>query len=253
MKPWAPLLLVSLMSFDGCAARTDSQRAVVSADTVRLAGARPTQDSIQAQSSEVVRTDTAVRSPGLEMALVDLADKPDPEDDVFARYRVQVKYAGRTDTIPTVLTNRLPVASEDGKLYMFGFAEGGFLDEGYSYDLRTRALAEFKPPPGSTALETHILISPDARHIAYIATNGANGTAVVRSWPDAELVAQGPGAPWCQGDEDYNSVRWLDTRTAELAYCSGGSSKRVWVHTIVDVSNRQIKVDTLASRPAWNP
>jgi hypothetical protein len=184
------------------------------------------------------------------MALVDSTDRGNPGDESFARYHVQVRYAGRTDTIPTVLTTRLPIVGEDGKLYMFGFEEGGFLDKGYSYDLRTRALTQFEPPPGSTALETHIVISPDAKHIAYIATDGL-ATGVVRSWPDGALVAQGPRAPWCEGDEDYNAVRWIDRKTAELAYCTGGGGRRIWVHTLIDVDNGQTKIDTQSSAPHW--
>jgi hypothetical protein len=186
------------------------------------------------------------------MALVDPQDKGDPGDEAFALYRVEVKHNGRTDTIPTVRTNRLPIVSDGARLYMFGFSGGGFLDKGYSYDLHTRTLTEFEAPPGSTALETHIQLGPDAKHIAYIATEG-NARGVVRSWPDGALVAQGPSAPWCEGDEDYNGVRWLDPNTAELAYCSGGGSRRIWVHVLVDVTRQQIKVDTLTSYPRWQP
>lgn len=243
--------MVVLAIAAGCVTHTDSKVGSVRPDTLRSMQVEVRKDSIQSSSIQVARIDTLMPATGLQMALVDRAANGDPGDVAFVVGRVQVKYAGRTDTIPKVLTNRLPVAGDDGKLYVFGYDDSGILDKGYAYDPQTRTLSEFEAPPGSTILETHILLSPDAKHIAYIATEG-NARGVVRSWPDGALVAEGPISPWCEGDEDYNSVRWLDLQTAELAYCSGGS-RRIWVHTLVDVVKHQIKVDTLTSYPRWQP
>jgi hypothetical protein len=182
--------------------------------------------------------------------LVDSLDDGAPGDPAFPTYRVQVTVNGRTDTIAAVRTHTEPLVGPDGRVYGFGH-EYRRLANGYIYTPDTRALATYPTPPGVGSVESHVSISPDARHIAYISEECARPIAacgVVRSWPAAKLIAETPGQPWCEGDEDYNDVRWLDDNRAEFIFCP---KHRFWIYALVAVDTRLVKLDTLASKPDW--
>jgi hypothetical protein len=184
--------------------------------------------------------------------LVDSLDEGGSGDLSFPTYRVEVSVDGKTDTIGRVRTHRMPVVGADGRVYFFGYEGGGFLNGGYIYEPRSRALTTFPTPPGAGALESHMSISSDARYIAYISTEckSSGGCGVVRTWPESRLIAETPAGIWCEGDEDYNDVRWLDPTHAEILYCAEGA-RDFWIHAIIAVTSRELGVDTLSSKPKW--
>lgn len=167
-------------------------------------------------------------------------------------YRVQVTEGARTDTIPGVRTTTLPGVGADGKVYLLAYSRGGLIDNAYTYDPNTRTLTIVEFPAEVSPYAFHHAISPDARHIAYISTDSVGAFGVVRSWPAGVLIARTPSEPWFTGDIDYNGARWLDANHAELIYRSGvDRSRDLWVHTIVTVDPRSVKVDSLTSQPEW--
>jgi hypothetical protein len=220
-------------------------------------------ERVRGASTNSVISERSFRAPRLQLLkVVDSPDKRirDIEDLSVTLYRIQVATESRTDTIPGVQTTTLPTVGADGNIYAFGYDEGGIMLGAYRYDPETRKLAELQVPPGARMLETHMAISPDTRHIAYISTESC-ASGMVRSWPDGKLIAQTPAEPWFRSDIDYNDVRWLDTNRAEIVYRSGrvietrpdGSrgSRGLWVHAIIAVDTPGVKLDSLLSKPDW--
>jgi len=212
-------------------------------------------ERVQGRLSEPAVPERSVRQP--ELSLVDKTVEGDPADLSVDLYRVQIISSGGTQRIPGVRTKSLPTVGVDGSIYGFGYDDSGVIQSAYRYDPEARKLTEIQLPPGVRILETHMAISPDARHIAYISTEVC-ASGVVRSWPDGKLIAQTPAEPWFHSDNDYNDVRWLDAKHAEIVYRSGRAiaprpdrSRGLWVHAIVTVDTPAVKLDSLTSKPDW--
>jgi hypothetical protein len=199
-----------------------------------------------------------------QVALVDRSREGDPGDIAVTRYRVQVKTDTRIDTIPGVRTMTLPGVGADGDVYLFAYDNSGFLTHAYGYDPNTRQLTEMQIPPEINDFAAHLTFSPDARHIAYIGLDSATSypRGRVLSWPAGTLVAQtlpeSPNGPRYESEIDNNDLQWLDADSVELVYHSGRANERtptgiqeLWIHAIVSVKTREVKVDTLASKPEW--
>lgn len=194
-----------------------------------------------------------------QVALVDGSQEGEPGDIAATLYRVQLTTGTGMDTIPGVRTMTLPGVGADGDVYLFGYDRDGFLTHAYSYDPNTRRLTLIQVPQGVEFDGTHLTVSPDARHIAYIGHDSTTSYARgrVRSWPDGKLIAQTPAEPSIEGDIDYNDLRWIDANQVEFVYRSGRTIERnptgpeLWIHTIVAVNTREMKVDSLSSKPEW--
>jgi hypothetical protein len=230
---------------------------------------RKTANADRAQTESTTVSDTtkkagvsAIPTRSLEppqVALVARSHEGDPGDIAVVLYRVRVTTGTRTDTIPGVRTMTLPGVGADGDVYLFGYDRDGFLTHAYRYDPNTRELTEIQVPPDVEFNVTHLTVSPDARHIAYMGHDSVTSYARgrVRSWPDGKLIAQSPAEPSIEGDIDYNDLRWIDADRVEFVYRSGRTIERnptgpeLWIHTIVAVNTREMKVDSLASRPEW--
>lgn len=199
-----------------------------------------------------------------EVALVDMSREGDPGDIAVTRYRVRVTTGTRIDTIPGVRTMTLPGVGADGDVYLFAYDNSGFLTHAYGYDPNTRRLTLVQIPPELNEFSGHLTFSPDARHLAYIGLDSATSypRGRVLSWPAGTLIAQtlpeSPSGPRYESEIDNNELRWLDADRVELVYHSGRANERtptgvqeLWIHAIVSVNTREVKVDTLVSKPEW--
>ena len=199
-----------------------------------------------------------------QVALVDMSKEGDPGDIAVTRYRVRVTTGTRIDTIPGVRTMTLSGVGADGDVYLFAYDNSGFLSHAYGYDPNTRQLTLMQIPPELNEFSGHLTFSPDARHVAYIGPDSATSYphARVLSWPAGTLIAQtlpeSPSGPRYESEIDDNDLRWLDADRVELVYHSGRANERtptgiqeLWIHAILSVKTREVKVDTLASKPEW--
>jgi hypothetical protein len=188
----------------------------------------------------------------------------DPGDVAVILYRIGVTTETRTDTIPGVRTMTLPGVGADGRVYLFAYDNSGFLQHAYSYDPITRKLMNVPFPPELEFNANHLTMSPDARYVAYITPDSATSYphGRVLSWPAGMLIAQtlaeSPGGPRYESEIDDDDVRWLDPDRVEFVYHSGRASERtptgvheLWIHAIIAVGTRDVKVDSLASKPEW--
>jgi len=199
-----------------------------------------------------------------QVALIDSSMEGEPGDIGVILYRIRVTTGTRTDTIPRVRTMTLPGVGADGHVYLFAYDNSGFLTHAYSYDPNTRQLTDIQVPPELEFSATHLTVSPDARHIAYLAPDSATSYTHGRvlSWPAGRLIAQtlaeSPGGPRYESEIDDNDLRWIDPDRVEFVYHSGRAIERsptgpreLWIHAIVAVNTGEVKVDSLASKPHW--
>ena len=256
MKAARAVLACSLLMSPGCAV----ERRTANADG---ASGEPATVTDSGQKAGMPAISTGLLHPP-EVALVDRSIDGDPGDIALIRYRVRVTTGTRTDTIPGVRTRTLPGVGADGNVYLFAYDNSGFLVHAYGYDPNTRNLAEMQSPPEINEFAAHLTFSPDARHVAYIGPDSATSYphARVLSWPAGTLIVQtspeSPSGPRYESEIDDNDLRWLDGDRVELVYHSGRASERtptgiqeLWIHAIVSVKTREVKVDTLASKPEW--
>jgi hypothetical protein len=252
VKATATLLACALVTSAGCAV----ERKTANADRAQTESTHVS-DTTQKAGESAIPT-RSLQPP--QVALVDTSKEGDPGDIAVTRYRVRVTTATRIDTIPGVRTMTLPGVGTDGNVYLFAYDNSGFLTHAYSYDPTTRKLTDIPVPPDIDEFAAHLTVSPDARHVAYIAPDSATSYAVgrVRSWPAGKLIAQTPPEPRYEGDINYNDLRWIDADRVEFVYRSGRAIERsttgpreLWIHAIVGVNAREVKVDSLASKPEW--
>ena len=256
MKAAKAVLACALVMSPGCAV----ERKTANADR---ASGEPAMVPDSAQKAGISAISTRSLPPP-QVALVDRSMEGDPGDIAVTRYRVLVTTGIRTDTIPGVRTMTLPGVGADGDVYLFAYDNSGFLAHAYGYDPNTRQLTEMQIPPEINDLAAHLTFSPDARHIAYIGPDSATSypRGRVLSWPAGTLIAQtlpeSPSGPRYESEIDDNDLRWLDGDRVELVYHSGRASERtptgiqeLWIHAILSVKTREVKVDTLASKPEW--
>jgi hypothetical protein len=190
-----------------------------------------------------------------QLKLVDSAEL----GDVFSLivYRLQVKCDNGLDTLAGIRVKELPVVGGDGNLYGIGYDRHGDLSSGYRYDPNGGKVSLLPLPEYFDLHATHMSLSPDARHVAYI-WGGSSSVAsgIVRSWPEFKLIAQTPPDSGFESEIDYSQARWLDANRAEFVYTRSGERvppanipRRWWIHAVVALDPRSMKVDTVDREP----
>ncbi len=219
---------------------TDTQQGVETSATVQSTAVEPESSAARLRSLGIAR-----------VALIDTTMEGEPGDIGSTLYRIRVTTGTRIDTIPGVRTMTMPGVGADGKVYLFSYDDGGFLLAAHQYDPNTRRLTQIQLPPDVGVSGAQIMTSPDARHIAYMTPPSSTSPpyGLVRSWPDGKLVDQTPAEPWREEEVDSRVVRWLDANRAEFLYASGRVNR--WIHAIVTLHPRAVKVDSLESQPEW--
>jgi hypothetical protein len=174
-------------------------------------------------------------------------------------YTLQVTCDNGLDTLSGIRVKELPVAGGDGRLYGIGYDRRGDLSSGYRYDPKGGKVSLLPLPENFDLSATHVTLSPDARHIAYVWRDYGNDQAtsgVVRSWPDTNVVSRTPATPVSESEIDQTRVRWLDANRAEFVYTRGNEvippsegRRRRWIYAVVAVDTRAMRVDTLEAEP----
>ena len=121
--------------------------------------------------------------------------------------RVEVRTLEEVDTLPGVLTVQPPIIADSavhGLSYEQNRVSGAFR---YS----PPAELEILPLPNDLFPYGTPRLSPDARHLAYLAMDSAGlGYATVVSWPSRAVVYRGPGVRLLETDAGVDQIAWLD-------------------------------------------
>ncbi len=200
------------------------------------------------------RARTAVR-------LVDSARTGDElgMDDVVS-YRVEVAAAGRRDTLAGVRVQRAPVSAPDGAVHGVAVGPEGQAAGTFRYDPANRRLTRTPAPADASPFFSELTLSPDARHIAYVAQESGLVVrlwGVVRAWPDGRVVARAEPAPGYPSDVNYSRVRWTGPDTYEVVYRVDERPGRdpalaagPWIRMRGSTRGGAPAVDTLAAEPS---
>jgi hypothetical protein len=170
--------------------------------------------------------------------------------DGFLR-RVEVRHAGRADTLPGLLVLAPPVLAGD-RLFGFEHHQDAVV-AGFRYDVRRRHLRRFRLPDDLNPVFSEPALSPDARHVAYVAVPGdATGWAVVRTWPGGRLRVRSDAVEVPATDSPGgNGSRWISPDTAEVFIETGAATESGWYRVLASVSRRRVlEADTVRS-PPW--
>jgi hypothetical protein len=170
--------------------------------------------------------------------------------DSVSVYRVEFRHSVGTDTLTDILYPLPIVVGRDSaagiRLIRKSESEGD------------RALFVFSPPTTSKSwplpTDVHyvfndVVISPNARHFAYVANDSANGNyAIVRELLTGRVVIRGPGGGGCDCDSDMDHARWLASDSVQIAVHRLADAQ-AWLLLTGKPSKGSFKLDTLRQEP----
>jgi hypothetical protein len=143
-------------------------------------------------------------------------------------HRVAVHTATGVDTLDGILADAPPVVVGDSVVY--GIRAGENLVVGlFAHDVRTGRTRRLPAPPDWIPFAVPRL-SPDGRHLAYLAQSPTGqGSGVVATVPDGRVIYRGPPATLLETDASIDAVRWEDANRFEirvdLTYQVGGTQR----------------------------
>jgi hypothetical protein len=124
-------------------------------------------------------------------------------------WRVEVRSDSAVDTIPDVLTDRrvvvVPLAGVEG--FAFDTARAG-ITHGFRYDPTKRRVTKIVIAEDLADPMAEPELSPDGRHVVYVAYDETRTRAAVRLFPRGRIVVQGPEIAVPAGDYAVNAAAW---------------------------------------------
>lgn len=158
-------------------------------------------------------------------------------------HRIAVRTAARADTVPGVVTDVAPVAAGGAVLGFGSDPANGALQYAFRYDLRRRTV-EHLPTPGDVDPRASApAISPDGRHLAYVAVDRKGGRmrAVVRRWPAGPIEASSPWISVVPRDSPVNQAAWTSADAFDVRIDLG----RAWARVQGSIHRHIVRVDTV--------
>lgn len=131
--------------------------------------------------------------------------------------RVVVVHGGEVDTLADVAVSERPVVPGDSSVHGFDRA-GGEVERGFVWRPGEGVVGVDLPGdfPGFTAFA----LAPDARHLAYVglADGEESGMlrAVVRTWPDLDVVAETAAVTGYPSDAANSAVEWISADSVRV-------------------------------------
>lgn len=152
----------------------------------------------------------------VSVALID----PQPWTDLLesgTRYRLEIGTTAGTDTIPEIAIAGAPIVVGGSKVEGFSMEADGSIPSGFIYDARARELQRVELPPDFLYF-TAFALRPTGGHIAYVgrADDGVSLAAIVRRWPDGELVFRSGPVDGYPSDDANSSVTWLSGDSVDI-------------------------------------
>jgi hypothetical protein len=247
--------LASTIETTGTTAKTVGSEILASDSTPTATAAPVTAATVTAATDTATKVvSDSAQTPADNGVTVRLVDTTETEQ--YLALKVEVKFAGRLDTIPGVLTFDTPVITADGLLHGPNYARDGVYAGIYSYDPRRRALSQIRLPADAARWDSEVKLSPDASHIAYIGGDSAGARGIVRSWPTAAIVLKTRQAPTPASDYSFNQVWWASRDSVEFSWrVDLGPKKKppehrfAFVVVYAPLAARQFAVDTLFEQP----
>jgi len=124
-------------------------------------------------------------------------------------WRVEVRSDTAVDTIPELLTDRDVVAIPKVGVEGFAFDTArGAIHQGFRYDPKKRTVKPIVLAEDLVGPFAAPALSPDGRHVAYLAVADGKARVVVRLFPRGRIVADGPPLAVPPGDVAPGEPAW---------------------------------------------
>lgn len=166
-------------------------------------------------------------------------------------YRVEVRRGGRADTIPNIIDPQPFVAANDrvAGLQLVPKDTGESGRSIFIYSAADRKMRTWPVPDDVWYLYYDVMISPDARYVAYV----ANGWfPIVREIATNSIVlrdtTEGGG---CECDSDRNHARWVNADSVEIAVAHHIKEPEGWLLLAGRPSTKAVHVKMLDKMPDW--
>ncbi len=129
------------------------------------------------------------------------------------------------DTVPDLLTG-WPVVQTGSTVLGFALDTASYQPYAFRFRLRGRPRPARRPAPADFAPGmTSIAISPNGRHVAYVATSGdCLARGVVRDWPDGQVRLATPDTPVPCTDALIGAATWRASGDVEFLLALPGST-----------------------------
>ena len=258
--PFVAVVTVSILA--ACTSEKKPASAIQTTDTAAKAvsseiaatDSTPTVAAAIDTATKIISDSATIRADqGMGVRLVDTT-----ETEEYPAMKVEVKLAGRVDTIPGVLTLDTPVITPDGALQGPNYTKDGEYSGVYSYDPRTRALSQIRLPADAARWDSEVKLSPDASHIAYIGGDSAGARGIVRSWPAAAIVLKTMQAPTPASDFSFDQVWWVNPDSVEFSWrvdlgpkTQPPAPRFVFLAVYASLPAKRFTVDTLQGQPRF--
>lgn len=163
-------------------------------------------------------------------------------------WRVEVRSDSAVDTIPGVLTDRrvvvVPLSGVEG--FAFDTLRGG-ITHGFRYDPSKRRVTKIVIAEDLAEPMAEPELSPDGRHVAYVAYRGTTARAVVRLFPRGRIVASGPEISVPAGDYAANDAGWTSPDSFTV-FVDLGQNPQYHARVRGTVRGGMFAVDTVAAQ-----
>lgn len=143
--------------------------------------------------------------------------------------RIAVHDSAGVDTIDEIVTDQEPAVVGDSIVYGFVYDQQA-VTAGFAYDVRTQSVQRLTLPHQFFPFSTPRL-SPDGRHLAYLAIDSAGrGYGAIASWPMGKVIYRGEPVRMLESDAGIDAARWLDANRFEIrihmSHSVGGGAQR---------------------------
>ncbi len=177
-----------------------------------------------------------------QVALADSIPYGDGMTDGVLR-RFVVTNGERRDTVPGVLVADLPIVGPGGAVYGIRMREELAVSP-FAYDPSTRRIRVLPRPEGWSE-PTRPRLSPDGRHVAYLAEGaGGRAHAAVATLPGARVVYLGPPAVLRETGAGVDDITWLSPHQFEIRVYMGGATGGIQ-RVRGSIAPLAVQVDTL--------
>lgn len=179
-------------------------------------------------------------------------------DDSLDIYRVEVRAAGRVDTLTDII-EPMPFPVGDDSVAGLRLVQKD-KNEGerrlFVFSLANRKTQTWPLPNDVWSHYYDVAISPDARYVAYVGMDTSGTYPIVRELSSGRVVMRGPGGGGCECDTDRNDARWLSADSVEIAVAHHLGvhlgHDPVWLRLAGQLSTKGVHLDTLKSAPTWH-
>jgi len=197
--------------------------------------------------------DTLPHGQGWRALSADTTAHWNPMGEDLQRYAVEVAVGGRLDTLRGIIQLDL-LQVTDSVVTAVGVEATQDDADRLIIVLRPDGVRRFPLPPDVYYNYHDLAVSPDGRHLAYVAaqTEPYGLAAVVRDLETGAEVFRSRLTAKCDCDIDFNHAQWRSADSVDVAVDDTKGPERGWLVASVRLRPFSAVTRVVASEPAWH-